>query len=93
MRHAVLLASVGIAALWLSVLGGCVTAPSALDESFGTSVLHAKNEQILNPDATTRREPVDEFDGEAAMATIDRYRRQFEIDIKAPEQVGEFVEQ
>ncbi len=60
-----------------SLAVGCA-GPSRLEMDFGTSVNLAKSNQILNPEAGKNIEPVSGFDGEAAQANIEKYRKDFE---------------
>jgi hypothetical protein len=52
--------------------------PSRLEMDFGNSANLAKSNQILNPEAGQNIESVSGLDGEAARATIEKYRKDFE---------------
>jgi hypothetical protein len=45
---------------------------------FGTSFKLTQSNQILNPEAEKNIEPVTGFDGRAAQAAIEKYRKDFE---------------
>jgi hypothetical protein len=70
-----------IAALWL--YAGCsngnvsVREESLLENNWGRSFESAKYNQILNPDAGKKEEPVEEIDGQAAQQTVEQYRKSF----------------
>jgi hypothetical protein len=53
-------------------------APSRLEMDFGTSSKLMKINQVWNPEAEKNIEPVSGFDGEAARATVEKYRKDFE---------------
>jgi hypothetical protein len=59
------------------ILMGCA-APSRLEMDFGTSSKLMKVNQVWNPEAEKNIEPVSGFDGNAAQATLERYRKDFE---------------
>ncbi len=61
---------------------GCVASRVAMD--YGTSHKLAKFNQTLNPQAEKNLEPVAGFDGRAAEATIERYRKGFQEKSQAP---------
>jgi len=67
---------IGFAALFFIGVG--CAGPSRLETDFGTSVKLAKSSQILNPEAEKNIEPVTGFDGKAAQANIEKYRKDFE---------------
>ena len=50
---------------------------SRLDENWGRSFESAKYNQILNPDAGKKLDPVTGLDGQAADAGIQQYRKSF----------------
>ena len=52
--------------------------PSRLERDFGTSFELAKSNQVFDPEAEKTVEPVTGLDGEAAQATIQKYREEFE---------------
>jgi len=68
---------IGLAVIIFLISTGCA-GPSRLAMDYGTSHRLASFNQILNPGAEKNLEPVLEFDGEAAQAVIDRYRKGFE---------------
>ncbi len=66
---------------WVSIvslvlLASC--AVSRLERDFGTSTRASKINQIYDPAAGESVEPVYGLDGEAARATVERYRKEFE---------------
>lgn len=67
---------IGFGALFFIAVG--CAGPSRLEMDFGNSVSLAKSNQILNPEAGKNIEPVSGLDGEAARATIEKYRKDFE---------------
>jgi len=67
---------IGFAALFFIVVG--CTGPSRLEKDFGNSVNLAISNQILDPEAGKNIEPVSGLDGEAAQATLEKYRKDFE---------------
>ncbi len=62
--------------IMIASLAGC--AVSRLEKDYGQSVRLTKSNQILHPEATLNLEPVYGFDGYAAGATIEKYRKNFE---------------
>ena len=64
-----------VALFFISV--GCA-GPSRLEMDFGTSFKLTQSNQILNPEAEKNIEPVTGFDGRAAQAAIEKYRKDFE---------------
>jgi hypothetical protein len=62
----------------LSVSSGCGTLPQRetllLDRNWGTSFETAKQSQILNPEAGKNLDPVVGLDGQAAEASMMKYR-------------------
>ena len=68
---------IGLAVTIFLISTGCA-GPTRLAMDYGTSHRLASFNQILDPGAEKNLEPVLDFDGEAAQATIDRYRRGFE---------------
>lgn len=58
--------------------------PSRLEMDYGTSFNLMKFNQIANPEAEKNLEPVTGFDGQAAKATLDKYRKDFEKPAEAP---------
>ncbi len=61
-----------------------LTPPSRLEMDYGTSFKLMKFNQIANPDAEKNLEPVTGMDGQAAKATIEKYRKDFEKPPEAP---------
>lgn len=69
---------IGLLAL-VFIFGSCArNGSSRVEEDFGTSFKLAKANQYLNPEAAKNIEPVTGFDGKAAQATLDKYRKDFE---------------
>jgi len=58
--------------------------PTRLEMDYSTSFNLMKFNQIANPDAEKNLEPVTGFDGQAAKATLDKYRKDFEKPAEAP---------
>jgi len=58
--------------------------PSRLEMDYGTSFNLMKFNQIADPEAEKNLEPVTGFDGQAAKATLDKYRKDFEKPAEAP---------
>jgi hypothetical protein len=58
--------------------------PSRLEMDYGTSFNLMKFNQIANPEAEKNLEPVTGFDGQAAKATLDKYRKDFEKPAEPP---------
>ena len=58
--------------------------PSRLEMDYSTSFNLMKFNQIANPEAEKNLEPVTGFDGQAAKATLDKYRKDFEKPAEAP---------
>jgi type IV pilus biogenesis protein CpaD/CtpE len=56
----------------------CCPGPTRLEEDFGTSFRLQIANQVLNPEAEKNLEPVTGFDGKAAQATMEKYRKEFE---------------
>ena len=52
-----------------------------LDMNLGKSLETAKNNQILNPDASENLDPVLGLDGQAAEYTVNKYKKSFEKDV------------
>jgi hypothetical protein len=68
---------IGLAVIIFSLSTGCA-GPSRLAMDYGTSFKLATFNQILNPEAEKNLEPPTGFDGHAAHASIERYRKGFE---------------
>jgi hypothetical protein len=62
----------------LSFISLSCAGPSRLEMDFGTSFKLSKFNQTLNPEAEKNIDPVTGFDGKAAQANIERYRKDFE---------------
>jgi hypothetical protein len=60
------------------LVAGCVFGPTQLEMDYGNSYSTAKSKQILAPEAGNNLAPVEGLDGQAADATIKRYRSTFE---------------
>ena len=52
-----------------------------LDMNWGKSYETAKNNQILNPDASENLDPVTGLDGQASEYTVNKYKKSFEKDV------------
>jgi hypothetical protein len=64
---------------WIALLFLLMScAASRLETDFGTSLKLMKINQVWNPEAEKNIEPVSGFDGEAAQATVEKYRKDFE---------------
>ncbi|MEA3385795.1 MAG: hypothetical protein U9Q89_05015 [Thermodesulfobacteriota bacterium] len=64
----------------LSVFSGCRTLPqreTMLVRNWGTSLEATKQSQILNPEAGKNLDPVVGLDGQAAEASMEKYRKGF----------------
>jgi len=59
------------------LISGCA-GRSRLEENYGASVKLSTFNQILDPDAEKKLEPVTGMDGIAAQISIERYRKSFE---------------
>jgi hypothetical protein len=67
------------------VASGCAWQQSRVTMDYGTSYQLQKNSQILNPEAEKNLAPAQGLDGQAASASVNRYRKSFEKqDQKAP---------
>ena len=53
--------------------------PSRLELDYGTSFNLAKFNQVAHPEAERNLEPVIGLDGQAAKASLDKYRKSFEM--------------
>jgi len=51
---------------------------TALDNNWGRSYEMARSQQILNPEAGKNLDPVEDLDGDAAMRSLEHYRKAFE---------------
>lgn len=58
--------------------------PTRLEMDYGTSFNLMKFNQIANPEAEKNLEPVTGLDGQAAKATVDKYRKDFEQPAEPP---------
>jgi hypothetical protein len=72
--HFATLGCLGIVAV---LVAGCAIGPTRLEADYGNSYMAAKDNQILDPQASQNLEPVYGFDGQAAANTIERYRAGF----------------
>ena len=61
--------------------------PSRLEKDFGRSFELQKVNQIADPDAEKDLDPVTGFDGKAAQATTEKYRKEFEKPAPPPSYV------
>lgn len=61
-----------------ALLGACSTGTSRLHTDYGTSYRQVLVNQVLDPDASTRLEPVYGMNGIAAENVIDKYYKGFE---------------
>ena len=66
----------------IASLAAC--APSRLDMDFGTSFKLQKFNQIADLEAGKEVEPVEDMDGKAAEATMEKYQKGFEKEPPAP---------
>lgn len=61
---------------------GCATGTfqkgTLLDNNWGKSYETARSQQILNPDADKNLDPVEGLDGDAALRSLEHYRKTFE---------------
>ena len=62
---------------------GC-TGPSRVEMDYGTSYKLAIFNQTLNPEAEKNLEPVEGFEGMAAQAVTERYRKGFQEESEKP---------
>jgi hypothetical protein len=63
--------------LILIALIGLCTRAEKIPDQWGASFTSAKDNQILNPEASKDLKPVMEFDGQAAEITSEKYREGF----------------
>lgn len=75
---------IGLIAMFLISAGCAGMKQSRLEMDYGTSLKLARFNQILNPEAEKNLEPVYGFDGQAAKAAIEKYRKGFEKPAKEP---------
>ena len=52
--------------------------PTRLDKNYGRSFKEVRANQILDPEAEKKLEPVTGLDGKASQTTIEKYRKTFE---------------
>jgi hypothetical protein len=76
-----------IGAISVSVLCSCASTTPQTDTRFGHAVNQAKMQQMLNPDAGTKAQPVDGLGGTPARESIERYHDTF----KAPPPTFEII--
>jgi len=77
---------IGLTIMLLTVFG-CTTnqqRESMLDKNWGRSFETARFNQILNPDAEKKLEPIAGLDGSAALNNMDQYRKGFGKSAPAP---------
>ncbi len=67
-----------VAIIGLFLTTAACAGPSRLEMDFGTSAKLSKFNQILNPQAEKNLDPVEGLDGQAAKATNEKYRKEFE---------------
>lgn len=70
--------AMAVAGLIVLLVAGCRSGPTRLDRAYGTSYHFATRSQILNPEAAATRVWREEFDGNIAKKSLDRYRSTFE---------------
>lgn len=70
--------TIAIGAAGLALLAGCQQPAPRLEGQFGSAVRQAIAQQIIDPTAGLKPEPVDGMDGPAARQTIERYEKTFE---------------
>jgi hypothetical protein len=68
---------IGLGVIIFLMATGCA-GPSRVAMDYGTSHSLARFNQILNPEAEKNLEPAKGFDGHAAQASMERYRKGFE---------------
>lgn len=88
-RHCILMLLLAFFLLSLGCAGPnqgrvSLSPPSRLEMDYGTSFNLMKFNQTANPEAEKNLEPVTGFDGQAAEAAIDKYRKDFEKPAAAP---------
>ena len=62
----------------LFIISAACVGPSRLEGDYGTSFKLSKFNQILDLEADKNLEPVTGFDGGAAKASVEKYRKDFE---------------
>lgn len=83
-RSLVLIGMVVMGLVVLGCAGSCpfekdlFARPNRLEKDFGTSFRAQIVNQTLNPEAGKDLDPVTGFDGKAAQATTEKYRKEFE---------------
>ncbi len=65
-------------ALLTAALAACSSPSPQLDSTFGDTVNAAREQQILNPDASRNTEPVVGLGGKAAKAVVTRYYKTYQ---------------
>jgi hypothetical protein len=65
---------VGISTL---VVAGCTTAPTRLEVGYWMALRSAKVHQTLHPEVGKDGQPVEDLNGSAAQAVVERYRESF----------------
>lgn len=61
----------------LAALAGCASSTPGFDAHFGESVMQARAQQTVNPDAAGNPDPVAGLDGRAARSAMERYQESF----------------
>lgn len=61
-----------------AVVAGCSSYPSNVDDNFGKAVTGLRAQQVIDPDAPSRRKPPAGIDGQAAKSSVDRYQKSFD---------------
>ena len=86
-----MLTGIGLSMLGVISVAGCTNRPTTLGPDNGLAYTMARDQQILNPDAENKLDPVQGLeDGKAAKLSMERYRSSFEkpedyrTTIKAP---------
>ncbi len=59
------------------VVAGCTTAPTRLEVGYGMAWRSANVRQTLHPEAGKDGQPVEDLNGRAAQAVVERYRESF----------------
>jgi hypothetical protein len=80
-KHVITIGILGLVTLCAGCTGPSqfeMPGPSRVEMDYGTSFKLSKFNQILNPEAEKNLDPVTGMDGQAAKATLDKYRKDFE---------------
>ncbi len=80
----------GLSVMFLGCAGNLPQTQRAdvLDAHYGKSLETAKNDQVLNPEAGKEPTPVEGFDGKAANAQIEKYRKALTEEQEVSQSVG-----